>query len=654
VSRHRHLTSLIAVFLLGIPVLAATISWNGGSANWSPGNWNPSLPGSGDDVQIASGVAGGDSVFLNINTTINSLLLGNTNGSMLSTTSTQTLTINTSLTINNLGTLDFASASTLNVNGAVTNTVHAGGVLEFTGGSTLNMTGSLDNSGTVITNPFNSGGAANMLNVNGTFTNEAGATLDVGHNDNTLDVSNIGTLTNSGFVRVGHGAALNLTNALASTSIVSGASYLINGSFNQGAGTNNALGSLNTISGSLQIGNGVTQTITPSGGTLTVNNTGSLDLQSTQAWGGTTLTLSGNVTNAGFVGTNILNSENGTVASTLNVTGTFTNQSGATLDIGHNDNTIDVANIGTLSNSGSVRIGHGAAVNLTNALSTTIVSGASYLINGNFNQGAGTNNALGSVNSINGSLQIGNGTSQTITPAGGTLTVGSTGSLDLQSTQAWGGTTLTISGNVVNAGLVSTNITNGENGTVASTLTVTGTFTNQAGATLDAGHNGNTIDVVSTPELDNAGTVFVRSAAGLFFVGTGTPSGAGYVQNAGGVLGEDLSSGTSFGVINVTGNVSLAGTLNVTLLNGFDPAAGNPAAHFIFLTYSGVRTGTFLFSNPLFDNGTEQWFLTYDDANKDVFLSFQPAGVPEPASLVLTAGGLLTLAFARRRKRSRR
>ena len=123
--------------------------------------------------------------------------------------------------------------------------------------------------------------------------------------------------------------------------------------------------------------------------------------------------------------------------------------------MGNVNNTHDVANVGTLSNSGYVYIGTGATLNLTNQASgiTDVVSGSRLQVAGTFK--AGANSALAHLNSIEGELDLENGQSTTATPGSGTLTVSSSGILDVESFS--GPTTLTISGNLNNSGVVETN-----------------------------------------------------------------------------------------------------------------------------------------------------------------------------------------------------
>lgn len=103
----------------------------------------------------------------------------------------------------------------------------------------------------------------------------------------------------------------------------------------------------------------------------------------------------------------------------------------------------------------------------------------------------------------------------------------------------------------------------------------------------------------------NAATVSPGSSPGLL-----TVSGD-YTQASGGGLNVEiggLAAGTQFDQLNVIGAASLAGTLNVTLINGFVPAAPD---RFRVLN-AGARTGTFATLNGLLFPGGR--FVPFYDA----------------------------------------
>ena len=170
------------------------------------------------------------------------------------------------------------------------------------------------------------------------------------------------------------------------------------------------------------------------------------------------------------------------------------------------NDTADVLNVGTLTNKGEVFVAVGATLNLTNEPNgvTDVGLGSSYYIAGGFKAGAAS--ALAKVGSVEGVLEIENGQSTTITPGGGTLT--NTGTFDVERNS-----TVTVSGNVNNSGNFYTNQQN--NGVGVNTVTVTGTLTNNAGATAYVGVFNDTSDVLNVGTLTNKGEVVVGVGAAL-------------------------------------------------------------------------------------------------------------------------------------------
>ena len=83
----------------------------------------------------------------------------------------------------------------------------------------------------------------------------------------------------------------------------------------------------------------------------------------------------------------------------------------------------DVANIGTLSNSGAVYVGLGATLNLTDQSGglTDVPLYASFTILGSFN--AGGNSSFVNLTSVEGAVELANGQTTNITPNAGTLAI---------------------------------------------------------------------------------------------------------------------------------------------------------------------------------------------------------------------------------------
>jgi fibronectin-binding autotransporter adhesin len=133
---------------------------------------------------------------------------------------------------------------------------------------------------------------------------------------------------------------------------------------------------------------------------LTVNTSGAIIFQ-----GGSTLKVDASSTNAGFIelenGSTLMVTGNlansGTLTTgccvgapnTLTVTGTLTNAAGALIRLDQAGANSDVANIGTLVNNGTVRIGRTATLNLTNQPGgiTDVLAGSTLEVHGSLMAG---------------------------------------------------------------------------------------------------------------------------------------------------------------------------------------------------------------------------------------------------------------------------
>ncbi len=219
------------------------------------------------------------------------------------------------------------------------------------------------------------------------------------------------------------------------------------------------------------------------------------------------------------------------------------------------------------------------------------------------------------------------------------------------------GRTLTVKDYMDNSGVVATSSN--------ATLTVNALLTNEAtgqillygpGDLLQAlggltnyglinANNGSSID---PPFVNNGGTINIDSLSKMI-VGTGNPAGLGYIQLANGTLGEMINYPTSYGTITVNGSALLAGTLDILLKQGFNPAVGST---FQFLLFNkGQLNGTFgTILNDYFNGGTEKWLVSYDNADGYVELTAENNPVPEPATLLVLIPGLLGVGYALRRK----
>ena len=225
----------------------------------------------------------------------------------------------------------------------------------------------------------------------------------------SLEVIGATTINSTGVLTFGNTSTLKFDGGLTD-----------GGQFNLTGATATITGSLTLRSGSIASVSGAS-TLTVNGN-LT-NNSFSFETGSPNG-GGNTLTVNGGFTNSGSL------FMFGSPGDTLKVTGTLTNKAGATLDLA---NSGEVANIGMLSNSGSVSIGTGTTLNLTNQPNgiTDVPAGSTLTVNGTLK--AGTANGLAKLGSVEGTLNLGNGQTTADTPGSGTLTVASGGSLVLNT-----------------------------------------------------------------------------------------------------------------------------------------------------------------------------------------------------------------------------
>jgi hypothetical protein len=277
----------------------------------------------------------------------------------------------------------------LNVTNAIN--IDQGGEIDVAA-SGASLTGaSLTNFGTLT---LNNGGT---LTVSGAFTNESRANTHL-YNSGFAGTMNVGTLVNSGFVEIDSGQTLNLTNQPGGiTDIVAGSTLNQYGTFNVtnglgGAVTAAALANLGSIEGYLTLGSASQAlTISPGSGTLTIANTGQLNVTNAQQ-----LTVSGNVDNSGVYS----QGQGANGAGTVTVTGTFTNESHANTHL-YNSGFAGTMNVGTLVNSGFLTIDLQQTLAVTNAY-TQMGTSASTVVGGmltasTFNLGGGMLTGTGTV-----------------------------------------------------------------------------------------------------------------------------------------------------------------------------------------------------------------------------------------------------------------
>jgi len=563
-------------------------------------------------------------------------------------TITGMLTNSGSFTLN--GPMDMATVGSLSNSGTV----------DLESGSSLTVNGTVDNSG-MLTAGANGGTGGNTITIAGVLTNESTGTFQL---NGPNDMATIGTpampasLSNAGTVDLENGSSLTV-NGTADNSGTLGAS--LNGG---GTGSNTI-----TITGELTNEAGATfqlrgprdmATIGNGMGTA-LNNSGTVNVD-----GDSTLTIKGAVDNFGTIQTD-------PASNTITITGALTNEVGARFIL---NGPGDMATIDSLTNYASGGKG-GAGVDVLGSSTLTITHDAT---------NSGTVDVVGSSTlTIGGDLTnsgtltdgifCGNlkcpppGAGPGAVTIGGNLTNSGTVVLDDASS-------LTIKGNFDNSGTLNTGGESPQD-PGRNTVTVTGMLTNEATGQINLGgfsggdvlqalaglSNNGVINVnngssILPPFLNNLGTVNIDGTS-KFVVGVGNPAGQGYIQLAGGTLGEVINGygpcGTgNCGLINVTGSALLAGTLDILLKAGFNPTVGS---EFTILTANpGQLSGTFAnILNDIFNGGTEMWAVNYDYADGLLELTAQPNGnpVPEPATLLVLLPGLMAAGYGLRRRLSK-
>jgi hypothetical protein len=117
-----------------------------------------------------------------------------------------------------------------------------------------------------------------------------------------------------------------------------------------------------------------------------------------------------------------------------------------------------------------------------------------------------------------------------------------------------------------------------------------------------------------------------------------------YIQNAGGTLVEGIGLSAS-GLLDVSGSVTLDGTLEINLLGGFTPTDGQI---FDLIAFSGEEINEF---SKIIAADSADWRVLYNpNDNGQVDLEFD-TGVPEPNFVFLHVALALALVLVWRRRK---
>jgi filamentous hemagglutinin family protein len=312
-------------------------------------------------------------------------------------------------------------------------------------------------------------------------------------------------------------------------------------------------------------------------------NGGALKINGNSLWTNDT-TITGNIDNFGVIKSVANNTLNGIIANT----GTFDWDSGS-LTLFNVDSKIN--NSGTFrANSPSQITGTGTFNN--SGLVEKTVSATPDQFNVIFNNSNGTfDTSIDSIALINGgthdgTLTINNGT---LKMAGGTHILGDglvvTGIGDLETNVAGHTGILTIDNNKTT---LTSDFQNNSNLIInaSATLKANGAFDNSTTGIISG---KGTIEAAT---FDNNGSISPGTSPGILNIVGDLNLGTTSVIDI--EIEGNIDTTPEFDQINVTGNVDLGGTLNVTLPTGFDPIFSN----FPIITSAGNIGGTFTTLNP--------------------------------------------------------
>ncbi len=459
----------------------------------------------------------------------------------------------------------------------VDNTLTNTGVINVTGQGRLSTT--INNAGTIRQST-----TSNLLMTNGVINNESGGVYDFAADGGLQPFFGGSTLNNLGTVKKSAGSP--------------SASSYISGSFN-----NAANGVIEVDGGVLELGGGSNQ-----GGTFNVASGGVLDLT-----GGGDVTYGGTYTGSGQ---GVVRLQNGTLhvaqgGATFDFPGTLFQWSGGNLV----DN--------TLTNTGVLNItGQGRLFSTLDNSGTIEETGTGNLLvtNGTINNLQGATYAFAGDNGVQpffGGSTFNNSGTVVKTAGTGTSTLGGTvnnlGTVEADSgTLSLNGSLTQLSGNTLSGGTWNAVVSGSLNLNANVTTDQASVALNGPGASIPSLANLDTIASGGSLTVTNGATFATRAGGNLTNDGSLTVGPAGtltvrgnYSQDAGAGLTAEIGgtpASGQFGLLNVTGNAALAGTVTTTLANGFGPV---PPETYTVLT-AGSTSGSFgtvklpLGNTPLF------------------------------------------------------
>ena len=563
------------------------------------------------------------------------------------------ITANTALGGTNLGVsrLSVTSGGTLDLNGVV-------GALLY--GITISGSGSAGQGALINSGSSTSSSNAQMPNITLGGNASIGGSGDfyeiaTGNAANTLDLAGFtltktgtntfwldNTTVTAGTIRVSGGifAQYQASNASAAAFILdntAGATLSL-GSFSMAVGSlsgGGANGGGVSVIGTLTVGalNASTTyagAITGPGGVV-LTGTGVLALTGANTYAGSTAINSGTLSFAAgaLSSTSSVLMKGGTLqwngTNTQDISSRISMVNATTATFDTNGNTLTLASDVGASTSGSlVKAGAGVLI-LTAAESytgtTTVATGTLQLGSAS---GIGTLAGGGGV-TVNAGATLAFGQAGAVTIANaisgpGALAQKGTGTTTLSGTSAFAGAVTVNSGTLVVTGSISGSATTVQTGAVLAGTGALAAVTVQSGGTVQPG-------AVAAPGLLSTGNFSLLSGGHLSL-------------ELGGITGTGTSA-TAYSEANVTGTVSLAGDVQISLFNGYTPNIGDT---FYILLNDGSDAIAGSFSNAtggLLIAGGIQYHVDYQASGNgganDVSLTV--LAIPEPATGLLALSG---------------